>query len=195
MSSADDDENVEIRIPVKERTIFYAGVGQAISFWASMEGVLVEIAAKLLGTSERKTGLILYSIMNFYSWLNIIDELFSQEEKYSEQKIEWGSACAKLRSLNDIRVRLAHHTVWDGSPNQGTSALRPNQYDARAKSQKYAPLVSDEILAFIDNVTKTEDTLIEVRKAMAAIDKLPPQPLRGTLFQPTADQPPIEGAQ
>ena len=55
----------------------YTRVGQAISFWASMETRLVTIAALLLGTSEQKAGLLMYSIMNFNVWLIIIDELFS----------------------------------------------------------------------------------------------------------------------
>jgi hypothetical protein len=40
----------------KERSEFYSSVGQAISMWASMEDLLVEIAALLLDTSEEKAG-------------------------------------------------------------------------------------------------------------------------------------------
>lgn len=50
----------------KRHQELYSSVGQAISMWASMEGEVVEIAAILLGTTERKTGLVLYSIMNFF---------------------------------------------------------------------------------------------------------------------------------
>src|SRR4051794_5257561 len=71
-----DETGPENKYPVDVTTVFYATVGQGISFWASMEGTLVQIAAKLLGTSEEKCGLLLYSIMNLFSWLTIIDELF-----------------------------------------------------------------------------------------------------------------------
>jgi len=46
---------------------FYRAVGQGISHWASMEGRLVQIVAKLTRMSEDKAGLIMYSINNFYS--------------------------------------------------------------------------------------------------------------------------------
>jgi hypothetical protein len=44
---------------VDPSTIFYATVGHGISGWASMEGWLVQVAAKLLGAIEEKTGLLL----------------------------------------------------------------------------------------------------------------------------------------
>jgi hypothetical protein len=184
------DPDKEPTYPVTERGVFYSAVGQAISFWAAMEGNLVEIAAKLLGTTERKTGLILYSIMNFYSWLNIIDELFALEAKYNSHKPEWGVISAKLRSLNDTRVRLAHHTVWHGDGKQGASALRPNRYDTRAKSRKHAPLQAEEIVAFLDGVLDVEDDLETLLAAMKVTATLPASPLRGTLFEPKSDQPP-----
>ena len=62
------------------RRMFYTGVGQGISHWAHMEERLVEIAVILLGTTNRKAGLVFYSIINFHTWLNIIDELFSLDQ-------------------------------------------------------------------------------------------------------------------
>jgi hypothetical protein len=46
---------------------FHMAVGLGISSWASMEGRLVEIVAKLTQASEDKAGLIMYSINNFYT--------------------------------------------------------------------------------------------------------------------------------
>lgn len=81
----------------------YSSIGQAISLWASMEGEIIEVAAILIGTTERKAGLIFYSIMNFYGWLSIIDELFALEPIYESHKPDWGICSEKLRILNDNR--------------------------------------------------------------------------------------------
>jgi hypothetical protein len=191
-----DPDEEEATFPVTERSIFYSAVGQAISLWAAMEGTLVEIAAKLFDTTDRKTGLILYSITNFHSWLNIIDELFLLEVKYNSHKPDWGLASARLRSLNDIRVRLAHHTVWGGpSQEPGGSALRPNRYDTRAKSRKHAPLQAQEILAFIDGVLEMEDDLETLIAAMKVTATPPSSPLRGKPFEPKSGRRTPKGAQ
>lgn len=145
---------------------FYCAIGQGISFWSSMEGILVCVAAKLLGTTGDKAGLSLYSINNFYSWLTIIDELFTLEGRYSIHKSDWGKISAKLRSLNDTRVRLAHHTNWGGSPDDGGALLRPHIFDVRAKSRKYAPLDMEEITSFSGEVLKVERSLVALIKSM-----------------------------
>jgi hypothetical protein len=152
---------------------FYASVGEAISLWASMEGRLVQIAAKLLGTTDQKAGLVLYSIANFFAWLGIIEELFILETKYADRKAAWGIASDRLRSLNDVRVRLAHHTIWD-YPEEDELFLRPAQFDLRSKSRKYRPLSRDEIEAFTKSVGDIEDDLIEILIKMRKLDNPPP---------------------
>jgi hypothetical protein len=166
----------------------YSSVGQAISFWASMEGKIVQIAAKLLETTDEKAGLVLYSIMNFFAWLPITDELFGLEPRYNSVKDDWGQASNKLRALNDIRVRLAHHTIWD-HPDQDL-ALRPGRFDARAKSKKHAPLTDLEIATFTGELIKVEDQLEAILKAMSGLEIKPFSSLLGTLFEPSRDPPP-----
>jgi hypothetical protein len=149
----------------EERSEFYRSVGQAISMWASMEDLLVEIAALLLDTSEEKAGLLMYSIINFNVWLNIIDELFSIEPRYQTHKATWTAQSEKLRGMNDTRVRLAHHTVRaqiDNSP----LALRPGRYDSRMKSRKHKPLTEAEIVAFGGQMIEVYSVLAALWKAM-----------------------------
>jgi hypothetical protein len=129
-----------------------------------MEGKLVEIAALLLGTDENKTGLMMYSIMNFNVWLNIIDELFALEPKFSGHKSDWTAVSSDLRAINDTRVRLAHHTIWD---NPGTTpALRPGKHDAKSKSKKHQPLTGSEVISFSKAVLEAEKKLIPMISAM-----------------------------
>ena len=89
----------------------------------------------------------MYSIMNFNVWLSIIDELFSMEPRYQPHKATWTAQSGKLRGMNDTRVRLAHHTVWDHFEDQ-LVALRPGKHDSRMKSRKHKPLTKAEIFAF-----------------------------------------------
>src|SRR5437762_9628359 len=96
----------------KQHEALYSSIGQAISMWASMEGEIVEIATVLIGTTERKAGLIFYSIMNFYAWLSIIDELFSLDPLYESHKPDWCKCSEVLRMLNDTRIQLDQHTIW-----------------------------------------------------------------------------------
>jgi hypothetical protein len=159
MEDDPEREKHEYRIGVghtwEERQQFYGSVGQAISFWASLESKLIEVAAILLGTTEHKTGVMLYSVMSFHAWLNIIEELFALESLFGEHKAAWASASANLRQLNDIRVRVAHHTVWDhGSTPE--PALRPARHDARAKSKKHEPLGRKAIQDFSQDVLAVE---------------------------------------
>src|SRR5216683_1426993 len=90
---------------------FYMAVGQGISHWSHMEARLVQVAAKLLKTSEAKAGLVMYSIINLHVWLQIIDELFVFDGTYPKSLRLWRSVAESLRAENDIRVRLAHHAI------------------------------------------------------------------------------------
>jgi hypothetical protein len=74
----------------EHRRALFANVGLALSQWAGMEDLLVGIASLLLRTHEgAKVGIILYSIVNFGTWLSIIGELFSQEPRYVTLKSRW----------------------------------------------------------------------------------------------------------
>jgi hypothetical protein len=148
----------------KQKESFYSAVGQAISMWSSMESKLVEIAAILLGATDHKTGLFLYSIMNFHAWLNIIDELFALEPQYSSHKDSWLDISSELRTHNDTRTRLAHHTVWDSA--DPTIALRPGRYDVRSKSKKHQPLVEGQIVQFTSAILEIDEKLAALANGM-----------------------------
>jgi hypothetical protein len=158
---ADNDDSAQW--DRKKRSGFYSSVGQAISVWAAMETNLVEIAALLLGTSEEKAGLLMYSIMNFHVWLDIIDELFSIEARYQTHKAMWTVQKEKLRGMNDTRVRLAHHTALNHMDDQ---ALRPGRHDTRIKSRKHAPLSEAEITDFITQLLDVDQALFSLRDAI-----------------------------
>src|SRR6202022_2239319 len=62
-----------------EELALYTSIGQALSQWAGMEDSLVGISCLLLRTHEAtKVGIILYSLANHHTWLNIIGDLFLQ---------------------------------------------------------------------------------------------------------------------
>jgi hypothetical protein len=134
---------------------FHASVGLAISHWAFMETRLVQICARLLGASDERTGVMLYSIMNFHSWLNIIDDLFLLTPSYSKEKTAWGKESAKLRAMADIRNRLAHHTAL----GVGSPTLKPSALDARSKSKKHTPLTRQEITDFAQAINTMNEAL------------------------------------
>src|SRR5262245_23987742 len=76
---------------------FYMAVGQGISHWSRMETRLVQVAAKLLKTSDAKAGLVMYSVINLHTWLQIIDELFVLDGTYPRSLKLWRSIADKLR--------------------------------------------------------------------------------------------------
>jgi hypothetical protein len=153
----------------KERQTFYSSVGQAISLWTSMETRLVMVASVLMGTSERKAGLVLYSIMNFYTWLSIMDDLFQMDPDFQTLQSEWAAVQKKLKGMNDTRNRLAHHTAWEQPDDDPSPALRPGKYDARTKSQKHDPLTIRAILEFTKEVSKLKSRLFALWKEMIAL--------------------------
>jgi hypothetical protein len=173
------------------RQALFTSVGQALSHWAGMEGVLVAIVSLLLRTHEaNKVGIVLYSIINFNAWLSIIGELFSQEPLYISLKPKWNKISERLRGLKDTRDRLAHHTVYDGSQSttiSGDTSLRPAQFDIRQKSQKYQPLDFDQVLKFSDSVGKVQDDLTTLLNAMTAL--LTHETSQKKSSEPTPDQP------
>jgi hypothetical protein len=148
----------------EETTTFHACVGMAISHWAFMETRLVQICARLLGTSDERAGVMLYSIMNFHSWLNIIDDLFLLIPSYSKQKTAWGKESTKLRAMADIRNRLAHHTAL----GVGSPTLKPSTLDARSKSKKHAPLTVQEIVDFDKAVNMMNEALLAIFEELPA---------------------------
>jgi hypothetical protein len=153
----------------------FAHVGLALSHWSGMEDLLVRISCLLLRTHEaKKVGIILYSIANPPTWLNIIGELFSQEPRYITLKPRWNKISDRIIKLNDTRVRLAHHTIHYGDKATtlaGDTSLRPSQFDVRPKSQKhrFEPLGYEQISNFIDTLGKLNNDIRELLNAMTDI--------------------------
>jgi hypothetical protein len=147
----------------------YEMIGRGITTWSVMEIRLVQIVARLLGTDERKAGLVLYSINNFYSWISIIDGLFDEGGISSKSKTQWSSLTSDLKRLNDIRVRLAHQAVYvdivesvEGDLVPILSGLKPSPLDTRPKQKKLSPLTYDELVEFNEDVPHLEKKLAAV---------------------------------
>jgi hypothetical protein len=150
---------------------FYMAVGQAISHWSSMENRLVQITAHLLGTTEEKAGLIMYSIINRHVWLQLIDDLFVLDGTYPQSLKVWRKIAGSLRAENDIRVQLAHHSISQDQEKLSDEIaiqayLRPSKWDVRSKSKKAKPLTMTEIVDFTGRVNAIHDRLISLLKQM-----------------------------
>ena len=155
------------------RRSLFMNVGLALSQWAAMEDLLIAIACLLLRTNEsKKIGIVLYSIMNFGTWLGIITEIFSIEPLYTPLKPKWNKTSSKLRGLKDTRDRLAHNTIYDGeraATLTGDASLRPGRFDVRKKSQDFPPLNFDEISKFVDAVSQETKNLTSLLNAMTEL--------------------------
>jgi hypothetical protein len=169
---AELEENFQKRKQLHTRVLF-TSVGQALSTWASMENVLITIAALLLRTEEAtKVGIIMYSIINFNVWISIIGELFLQEPRYIELAPKWNKMASRLRGLKETRDRLAHHTIHSGDRATtifADTSLRPGLFDVRQKIQKYQPLNFDEISKFMLSTIKVHEDLTALLNAMTAL--------------------------
>jgi hypothetical protein len=150
---------------------FYMAVGQAISHWSRMENRLVQITARLLETTEEKAGLIMYSIINRYVWLQLIDDLFVLDGTYPQSLKLWRKIAESLRAENDIRVQLAHHSISQDEETSGDEIaiqayLRPSKWDVRTKAKKAKPLTMTEIVDFTGRVNAIHDRLVTLLKLM-----------------------------
>jgi hypothetical protein len=65
----DEIDKLTTRLSATDHHVFYRAAGQALTAWAQMEEKLVLLAAMLLMTRPIKAGLILYSAINFNTWL------------------------------------------------------------------------------------------------------------------------------
>lgn len=162
----------------------YETIGRSITDWSQMEGFLVHIVSWLLDSETKKVGLVLYSINNFHTWLSIIDELFAMDPNFSPLRSDWTKIAGRLRKLNDVRVRLAHHALEKGSALENLEnvtlenidletfendfdvtkvfpSLKPHATDTRVKWKK-AAISLDEIVSF-------QEQLIDVIEKMTAL--------------------------
>jgi hypothetical protein len=138
---------------------FYAAVGRGISSWSKMEEDLVRIAARLLRSKERKVGLVMYSI-NFYAWIQVIDDLFVLDGSYPRSLDLWRGMVKSLKGENDVRVQLAHHAIFHDALlmilGMGGMQVRLQaaRLDTRTKTRRNKPLVTSEIEDFSMRVEK-----------------------------------------
>jgi hypothetical protein len=161
-----------------ERDFYYA-IGRSITSWSLTEGRLVYIAAMLLDATPEKAGLVLYSITNFYTWLSIIDELFAIDPKYRPLRPDWIAIAERLKKLNEVRVRLAHHAVErgkgievlvsDGDEMEIFPSLKPNKHDRRNKAQKLTRLQFEELGDFAKDLRLVFDAISELTDRMEPI--------------------------
>src|SRR5258705_2949079 len=100
------DENNPAENGWDDKERFFSSVGQGISLWTKMELALVGIFSELIGVRYEKGGLILYSIMNFNTWLVPITEFYALDPRYSELSKRWNKKFERLRVLNDTRTGL-----------------------------------------------------------------------------------------
>jgi hypothetical protein len=187
------------RTAVEITTRMYEAIGRSITDWSRMEGTLVHIASWLLDSKTKKVGLVLYSINNFHTWLSIIDELFAIDPNFSPLRSDWIKIAERLRKLNDVRVRLAHHALEPGSalenlenvtleninletfeddfdPAKVFPSLKPHENDTRMKWKKKASSL-DEITTFKEQLVEVIETLTGLMIRMKPIYLGPKQKL------------------
>lgn len=182
-------EESKLDPPWPYREVYYTGVGQSISAWANMETTIVRIFALVMHTTDEKAGLVLYSIMNFNTWLAVTSELMALDKKYSEFTDSWNKKAERLRSLNDTRVRLAHHTVWESDPNDW--GVKPSRLDTRAKAKKYKALSIGDLKDFSDKQEKISIELFDLCETMRAHGAPDLSPLAKLLQRPV-DRPALD---
>lgn len=169
----------------------YETIGRSITAWSQMEGFLVDIVSWLLDSETKKVGLVLYSINNFHTWLSIIDELFAMDPHFSPLRSDWTKIAGRLRKLNDVRVRLAHHALEPGSvvgnlenitlqsinletfendfdPEKIFPTLKPHENDTRVKWKK-AAISFGEIVSFLGQLTDVIETITALMSGMGPI--------------------------
>jgi hypothetical protein len=143
-------------------------VGRALSMWSTVETLLIAVVTLLLRKPKPShVGIVMYSIVNFSVWLNIIDDLFLAEPRFASVKPKWNKINSSLRRLKKIRDRLAHHTIYPLTDDLIlTSSLRPARYDMRAESQKFQPLDIEGIIEFIVTLDQVTDRVMELVDTM-----------------------------
>jgi hypothetical protein len=145
-----------------------------------MEGLLVGIAGMLLDTKREKTGLVLYSINNFPTWLTIIEELFDIDPRYSHLRPDWIKIKNRLLKLNGIRVSLAHHALVPGKGIEHLMeveddfsalfpTLQPNRFDTRSKWKKHTPVGVDELMTFATELGEAREKISKLIDQMTPI--------------------------
>jgi hypothetical protein len=164
------DKQTKAIIAESDEHFLFIAIGSALTTWSKLEEGLVHILAILLRSDTEKSGLILYSIINFNVWISVIDEIFAIDDTLTPLKPRWNKIAARLRELKDGRDRLAHNAVRydDVIADFGDTAIRPGRLDIRRKSVKSAPMNRDDISAFSRRVNQTTQDMIDLGREMLA---------------------------
>ena len=139
----------------------FTSLGKSLSLWAALEQCLVITTAGLLFTSEKKAGIVMYSIINFGALLGIIGKLFADDELFVHLKPRWDKLGSRLRALKDMRDRVAHHSVFSVETPVAIArftGLKPSPFDGRSKSRKQQPLTRAQVEDFIEAIRSTRVT-------------------------------------
>lgn len=155
---------IERRLNETGQKVVFGNVGLAISSWARMEEMLVVIVAMLLRVPNEKAGLVMYSILNFNSWIEIINVLFELDDQFRPFRRKWSKIGERIRSMKDQRDQLAHHSIEHTS-----IVIRASILDVRTKTKKQRPLDANEIVEFSNTVTAIALDLVKLAEAMSEI--------------------------
>jgi hypothetical protein len=150
-----------------DEDVLFSTIGRALTYWSTMEEVLVYIFALLLRADFEKAGLILYSTINFSVWISMIDELFAIDDHFKSFKPRWNKLVSRARSLKDERDRLAHHSVRrNPETKELVAAIQPGRMDVRQKSLKYAPMDKGDIIEFTSRLNEFTSELLNLLNDM-----------------------------
>jgi hypothetical protein len=163
-------EKLEASANSTKTDMLFQTVGRALTAWAKMEENIVIVAALLLGVRPARAGLIMYSILNFHSWLSLINDLFATDDVFSQKtKTRWNKLSERLRAgLKDKRDQLAHHSVRMAPASGEDSSVMSSVLDTRQKTRKQRPLDLSEIMIFTDSVLSLAEDLATLIEAMKA---------------------------
>ena len=169
----DEDIDADTKTQASLEEALFTEVGKALSSWASLEEVMVCIASFLLTNSVEKAGIVMYSIINFGTWLSIISEPFPHSETHSHLKPKWDKLTSWLRALKDTRDRLAHHSAFESHTPAWSfkvKSIAPSPYDVRSKSKKHQPLTLIQIREFYAAITDMLRDLVALVNEMEALN-------------------------
>jgi hypothetical protein len=135
-----------------QREKFHALIGMSISSWVIIEYIMIGIFVTLARCDLDVAGIVLYSNMNFGSWISMITEILALRTEQKENSKKWGKLAGELRALKDTRDRLAHDTTL-GFLTDIPDKLAPSSWDVRSKSRRHKPLSPADIEVFLEEVT------------------------------------------
>jgi hypothetical protein len=147
--------------------MLFITAGAALTYWAEMEEEIVKIVSHLLRTHEEKAGLIMYSIINFHVWRNLVSDLFEADEQLNIHKRRWNKLSERMRGIKDNRDQLAHHSARRGE-NSKEVQFRPSALDRRNKTKTQSPLSLTQTIDLSNTIQRITKDLAELNSAMIA---------------------------